>query len=747
MISWIKKIFPSRTSRNPKIENKNNNFDHYNSDNPISTKANDRFNRSAFSSRIAETLANRIDPSSIVIGLYGAWGDGKTSVLEMMAETLSNHQHVITIKFNPWQFQSEDLLLRGFFATLAQSLDKSLPNLKEKIGTLLTKYGSLLSLASVTIGSVVRIAPGDAAKGLGENLSSVGLDELRNRIDSILEKSGKRLVVLIDDIDRLDRTETHAIFKLVKLSASFRHTSYVMAFDDDVVAAALGERYGQGGNDAGREFLEKIIQVPLHLPPVDQIRLRQLVFEGVDHALSQAKIELTREMVDTFTRYFVDGLEHRLTTPRLAKLYSNALTFSLPLLKGEVNVVDLMLIEGVRILYPHLYATIRDNPDAFLKRDENEHRRLFNQQQPKSQIESLIELGIPGATAEERARVKSGLLENIFPRLKNTIYGSDWDEVWARKQKICTSEYFQRYFTYGIPYGDISDIKIEDFLQKITDQYEADQSKLFDSFSAEGAIPKLISKLRDAAETLPENQSIALLVVLAKNASLVPRERGPMVFGGTRMQCGILMSELLRRINSIILRKEIAETILTLANPIGFGEECLRWICHHTDRTEEKRILSDEDDEIIRNVFASRIQRDNSETPLYFLAPLDARALYWIWQSQLGSIDLTKSLLVRFTEFPNEVDVFLDCYVGEGWYVESGLPVRSDFDRRSYDEIANLIPPEKIAENIEERYGPDFLQVNMQSEQEVSITKRIAHQYLQIHNKVQKEKPDVLQEK
>ena len=106
---------------------------------------------------------------------------------------------------------------------------------------------------------VVQVKPGDAAKGVGEAMSNVGLDALRRRIEGMLDETNKRLVILIDDIDRLDRDETHAIFKLVKLSASFRHTSYVLAFDDSVVSAALGERYGAGGAPAGRAFLEKII--------------------------------------------------------------------------------------------------------------------------------------------------------------------------------------------------------------------------------------------------------------------------------------------------------------------------------------------------------------------------------------------------------------------------------------------------------------------------------------------------------
>lgn len=65
------------------------------------------------------SIARRPDSSSIVIGVFGPWGDVKTSVLQMMEEALAKHDDVIVIKFNPWHFQSEEQLIRGFFATLA----------------------------------------------------------------------------------------------------------------------------------------------------------------------------------------------------------------------------------------------------------------------------------------------------------------------------------------------------------------------------------------------------------------------------------------------------------------------------------------------------------------------------------------------------------------------------------------------------------------------------------------------------
>jgi len=141
------------------------------------------------------------------------------------------------------------------------------------------------------------------------------------------------------------------------LSAGFENISYVLAFDDEIVANALGEKYGAGGVGAGRDFLEKIVQAPLHLPPADRLALRQVLFEGIDATLSQVELTLAQDNAKDFVRSFQDGLEIRLKTPRQANRYANALAFGIPILKGEVHPVDQMLIEGMRVFYPALYET------------------------------------------------------------------------------------------------------------------------------------------------------------------------------------------------------------------------------------------------------------------------------------------------------------------------------------------------------------------------------------------------------
>ena len=70
----------------------------------------DSFGRRPFAQRLAETVVSRQDPESLVIGLYGSWGEGKSTVLDYMAQTLEGSElvgRVVLIRFNPWMFSSE----------------------------------------------------------------------------------------------------------------------------------------------------------------------------------------------------------------------------------------------------------------------------------------------------------------------------------------------------------------------------------------------------------------------------------------------------------------------------------------------------------------------------------------------------------------------------------------------------------------------------------------------------------------
>jgi hypothetical protein len=708
----------------------------YSSDQPIRSKTEDRFNRALFAQRVADTTATRSDPSSIVIGLYGPWGGGKSSTLNLMEEALHDHGNVVVVRFNPWLYSSEERLVQGFFDTLAAALGGSLSAGTDRIDRLLRDYGALLLEASFS----VTVGMSNSRAGHRKPADSVGgvrLEELKRQVEEVLQQSGKRVVVLVDDIDRLARVEMQAIFKLVKLSAAFAHTSYVLSFDDEMVASSLGEGYAQAGYEAGRDYLSKIIQVPLHLPPADTMQLRQMVFDGVAAALRQSRVELQKHDVDAFTRYFVGGLEARLGTPRHAKLYVNAVTFALPLLEEEAHPVDVLLMEGVRVFYPKLYLVIRDNGALFLSGGRDSDQNTEGTQ--RRHLSDLIREAASDISAEQAASLRRDLLEGLFPRLGQTRYPDELESEWAREQRVCSEQYFQRYFTYCVPPGDIGDLEVKSFLSSIVSAGASKQDAALDAFARRGAFPRLIQKLQRAAPTITEDVACELALAIARSASLARGQHSrKSTLDSPFSQAGHLIETLLMRISDLQTRDRIAQSIAQVAEPLTFGFECLRCLSRAADHAGQERVLSQEGDMAMRSTLVDRTRSEAAQKPLHRAFGRAARELYWLW-AQRSSAEVAGELQRLLEWDPGEVDALLDAYAGEASDATDGLPGDAEFSGEAYEALAKLIDPQIIAAALVQRYGADLGSGDFYRHDAPSSAERMGHQFLWMHQHARRE--------
>lgn len=694
----------------------------YATDQPVNSSAADRFGRARFAHRIADTIATRADPASLVIGLYGPWGDGKTSVLFMIEERLRTHQKVIVVRFNPWHFSSDEQLVRGFFATLSAAVGSSLTTRAEDFGDALKKYGALSSAFA-----------GDSITGLGEALSTTSLDQLKARVEGALDEAGQHVVVLIDDIDRLDRAETHLIFKLVKLSAGFQHTTYLLAFDDAVVAAALGERYGAGGETAGRAFLEKIVQVPLHLPAADTTALGKLVDEGLNAALNHAGIELTRSQVDVFALYWTSGLDQSLRTPRQALLYANALYFALPLVKGEVNIAEFMLIEGLRLFYPKLHQALRENATLILRHREGD-REAHAQE-----FAALLKDATPDITPALRDRLASGVLAHLFPRITGMGYDPEWENEWARDQRVCSSSYFPKFFAYGVSSTEVSDRVVDGFIDALANQAQPEQDSALREIAVPEAAASFVRGLRNREGRVAAAVAPKLAHVVARNGLLFPLERGPMVMGGTRSQAAILVMHLVKQVPDSAARYALAAELLCQADPLSFASELLRWFSPSRNTPENEWVFDQGSFDRLRQLLVEeRIVPADTRSPLYRQFGADSEYLYWWWH-EVDAAGVSARLLTQLDDDPEEIDAFLDVHVGESWEIATGMPHRSDLGRHAYDNIALLVNPAEIARLLRARYGAELDEPQFHHGNDVPLARRFAHQFMFVHRAAEAE--------
>ena len=287
---------------------------------PIKTINDDELNRADFSIRVAESILIYDSEECLVLGLMGEWGSGKTSIRNMIFEHINveNNKHVL-IKFNPWYFSNQDSLLFHFFDELTEGFNKT--DIFNDIYTRVSKLKNKL-VSATTINA-----------GLNGTGISLNLKEFFNKKDyetfnSIKDDLRKlfvgldyKIIISIDDIDRLTDDEIKQIFLLVKSLANFPNVIYILSFEDSVVKKALSSK-----SYSGEKYLEKIIQIPIFVPEVTQTKMDSLIMKRFYYIFN--------DNPEVIERYFNIGLKSILwkISPFIKSIrdlnrYMNVLTF------------------------------------------------------------------------------------------------------------------------------------------------------------------------------------------------------------------------------------------------------------------------------------------------------------------------------------------------------------------------------------------------------------------------------------
>lgn len=235
----------------------------------------------------------------MTIAIQGDWGSGKTSVMNMIKEKISSN--VIPVWFNTWQFSQFDMqkeLSISLLSYFVDELDDKEETFKKKIGGVLKGLGKMTAavIADQTVGGVIADKISDAqgdmidsAKAL-KNLKS----ELQKAVEQKLKTMGKdRIVVFIDDIDRLQPEKAVEMLEVMKLFLDVPYCIFVLAVDYGVVIRGVRKKYGDDiGDEKGKSFFDKIIQLPFNMP-VSQYDIEKYF----SNLLQKTKIEFSESDV------------------------------------------------------------------------------------------------------------------------------------------------------------------------------------------------------------------------------------------------------------------------------------------------------------------------------------------------------------------------------------------------------------------------------------------------------------------
>lgn len=387
-------------------------------------------------------------------------GEGKTSILNCVEEQLlkeGKKDKISIAHFNPWLVGSEEAMLKEFFQALLVYPD-------EKVRQFFQQYGSLSIMASKTIGNV--IAPGvgtllsaglEAAKEVIQSTTPT-IYQLKQKVSKAIKSSGKHLLVIVDDLDRLDNNEVRCALRLIRQVADFENVIYLVAMDVEMVSKSIAQYYGGGSLD-GRKFIDKIVQVPITIPAVPKLEFDRIVQEDLSGLL---KGYTSKEEI----LHISEAVAPLMQTRRELLRYCNQLNLVLPGLKDEVNTLDLCIVEAIKNISYDAYQSIYNNRSTFLYEInmalstlnvDNKVETALNQRYDRAVEDIVSRFGSP------RKEVVTSLIKRLFPPKTPYVRQKDYDE-----KRICTPTYFSKYFTHLVPSDVISDTELNLYLKSFS---------------------------------------------------------------------------------------------------------------------------------------------------------------------------------------------------------------------------------------------------------------------------------------
>lgn len=427
-----------------------------NSEKEIRKESEDRLGRIDFADKLAKNIYAYENEESLTIGVIGGWGSGKSSLINLVLRKLEWRQNIIIIRFNPWLFSNQSNLYHQFFKILISTLknkeieDENLFKIKTNPQRSIFKKSEIKTLTDYFnyIDDSNDKFDFDDFSLSSKLLESYGsLDALKSKCDEYFEKLGYKIIVVIDDIDRLINEEIKQVFTLVKSLADFKNFIYILSFDIVVVSKALNEYH----SDYKYKFLEKIVQIPIRVPDVTFSKMEQLIIEDIKPIYDRYSIGSYINDGDDF--YQILGyLELFIKNVRDLKRFVNVLEFYLNGFVDDININDCFLILALQLFEYKVFLELRNNKRILTLKigvdsnDPNNRLNLFyNEIDEVRENISLVNLKF--------------VLENLFPMLKyqsRENHPHSYFKNLGKKHKIGNNNHFDKYFTFALENGDVS---------------------------------------------------------------------------------------------------------------------------------------------------------------------------------------------------------------------------------------------------------------------------------------------------
>ena len=583
---------------------------HFDADRPIERREQDRLGRQAFAEAIARQVLAIPAEHGFTIAVVGEWGSGKTSVLNMVSEALGDHDEApAVLRFNPWLFGGVDDLATRFFGELGAQLnqrnDERLKDVARALSSIGQSLGPLIPFpGTITVAHLI-------AKVTAKWASAPSLLEKRNQLRKALAQSDTRIIVLIDDIDRLEHREAREVMRLVRLTSDLPNLVFLLAFDRARVAKSLDDN-----DEAGRQYLNKIVQVSHNIPVASKSTLTEMLLEGLNRLIDAR--DLGEPDHEAWMHVLYDVLRPLLGNPRDVKRYLNSLPVTLDAVGQEVALADLLGLEALRILRPRIFEELRAHTD-FLVNSDPESQRFMTQDERKRDAQKKLS-GMLERAAGDRALVES-VLRTLFPVaqefLSRSSYGSTSFRAWRRERRVASAPVLQIYLRATVDEAALRSSEVRELVDALSDENKL--SQLLDSFD-EPRLEEALERLGDFEQDFSIDTVRTAVPVLANRmGQLSEHAAGPLLISRL-LRCVEDRQALATAIRSVLERVGSLSASFVVVSRVGHRGSLGQKLIPATDAAE------------LEGQLVERLEAATSEELAgeWSLSPLTLQALSWL---------------------------------------------------------------------------------------------------------------------
>lgn len=441
---------------------------HFN-DSPIETPEDDLYGVVPFAQSMAKSIRSIEKPVGTAIALNGSWGSGKSSIVNLIRRELesANDQKLAVSEFKCWWYRGEEALALAFLQHLNVLLNDTF---KGKAKKLIPNIAQKLLPIGLIGSSVMAANPSTAPIGAGLSVMTRRLDKfLKNnntiektfkKLTKILENEERQVLIIIDDIDRLNAEEAIAIFRMIKSIGRLPNVLYLLVFDRILIEEMVLKIY----SSEGPHFLEKIIQASFEIPYPLQIDINNTVLSYIEQILESPNIKNNQR----FMNMFYDIVVSYLTTPRDVVKFKNMLSVTWPAIVNQINVTDFIILEITRLYESKLFQNIRTNKLSLCGVKSKFQRIQGLSRQDTQAPDDLLAIYLVGVD-KAHLPIARRILKGLFPRVRNENYNSDYEYDWNANRRVCVEAHFDTYFRSSLSDENPGTSDIEELISKADD--------------------------------------------------------------------------------------------------------------------------------------------------------------------------------------------------------------------------------------------------------------------------------------